>query len=106
MAYTREMLIELCDAAIVPVGEWRNRDSPSAYEQLGLATILLKTGCQFYIHKNSTKSGCFTDDDTIWLTIEWPSFDSFEYGTKETQSQTFYIPTQKRLLERKGKDWY
>jgi hypothetical protein len=80
MAYTREMLIELCDAAIVPVGEWRNRDSPSAYEQLGLATI--------------------------WLTIEWPSFDSFEYGTKETQSQTFYIPTQKRLLERKGKDWY
>lgn len=105
--YSRSNLIAICEAAVVPVEAWRNRDTPGAQEQLGKAWMLLKAGCKFHIHPPSEKSGCFTDERTIWLTIDWPSFNTFEYGGDvDYNSDTFYLPTPKRLRERQGTDWY
>jgi len=105
--YSRGNLVAICEAAVVAVDKWRNRDSPSAHEKLGLAWVMLKSGCQFHVHPpKAGESGCYTDDHTIWLTIEWPSFSTFEYGGGSENDETFYIPTPKRLRESVGRDWY
>lgn len=103
----REELIAICEAAVTNVEKWCNRDSPQSHEQLGLAWVLLKAGCDFHVHPPSENGGgCFTDERTIWLTITWPSFSTFEYGGGNENSETFYLPTRKRLEDRKGRDWY
>lgn len=105
--YSRENLIAICEAAIVPIEKWRNRDSPLSYEKLGLAWVLLKCGAEFHVHpERPGESGCFTDDRTIWITIEWPSFCTFEYGGGNENHETFYLPTPKRLRDCAGRDWY
>jgi len=55
---TREELIALCEAALVPESEWRNRDSAGAQRQIGEAWALLRAGCPYRILPG-------TDDDTI-----------------------------------------
>jgi hypothetical protein len=108
--YTREELVAICERAVVPRDEWSNRDTPHTHEKLGLCWVMLKAGCPFHVHRpapQGSKSGCHTDHETIWLTIEWPDFNDFEYGTgMNSQSDTFYLPTPKRLDERQGRDWY
>jgi len=103
MQYSRDELLELCQKAIVPEEQWRNRDSPSAQEQLGICHHLLKCGCTFYI---LTIGDTATNDRTIWLSIEWKSFASFEYGEGHRQDRRFYLPTEQRLKDTEGKDWY
>ena len=105
--FSRETLIAICEAAVTNVKQWANRDSPGAHEQLGLCWVLLKSGCEFHVHPpKEGSSGCHTDDRTIWLTVEWPSFDTFEYGGGHEQDDMFYLPTPKRLREAAGEDWY
>lgn len=105
--FSRENLIAICEAAVVNVKSWANRDSPNAHEKLGLCWVLLKAGCEFHIHApNPGERGCYTDDMTIWLNISWPTFSTFEYGGGSYSSETFYIPTPKRLRKNLGRDWY
>lgn len=105
--YSRENLIAICEAAVVLVDKWSNRDTPEAQEKLGLAWVLLKAGCEFHVHPvRPGVLGCHTDENTIWLTIDWPSFATFEYGGRSHNDETFYLPTPKRLRERAGGDWY
>ena len=107
--YTREELIAICEQAVVPVDKWGNRDSPSSHEKLGLCMVMLKAGCEFWIHTSPparSDNRCLTSDRTIWLGIDWPSFSTFEYGGGDMNSETFYLPTPERLKEREGRDWY
>lgn len=104
--YTREELIAICERAVVPMGKWRNRDSPSAHENLGLCAVMLKAGAPFTIHPPQPGGGCHTDARTIWLTVSWHGFNDFEFGTKFGESEMFYLPTPARLDETAGRDWY
>lgn len=108
--YTREELIAICEQAVVPRNKWRDRDTPGTHEKLGLCWVMLKAGLPFSIHPPATSQsdrGCFTDERTIWLSVEWPSFSDFEYGTGMNEnSDTFYLPTPARLSQANGGDWY
>lgn len=104
-AYTREHLIAICEAAVVPVEKWDNRDSPAAQEQVGKCCILLKASCPFEVHTQKHENLNSTDH-TIWLTIDWPSFSSIEDTGAYGNSRAFYLPTPKRLRKNVGRDWY
>ena len=103
--YTREELISICEAAIVPISKWLNREAPYSQEQLGLCATMLKCGAEFFIsHAGRTA----TNDKTIWVAVHWPSFNDMEQGHKEwnSVSDTFYLPTRQRLANANGGDWY
>lgn len=103
--YSRENLIRICEAAVVSVNEWRNRDSPSSQEKVGLCWAMLRAGCDFKVTTEGS-GGCVTNDKTIWLEMDWPSFNTFEYGHGEYhREETFYLPTPERLRVSSG-DWY
>lgn len=106
--FSRENLIAICEAAVVPVEKWRNRDSPSSHEKLGLCTVMLKSGCKFQVHMpvDGIKDTCITDERTIWLTVEWPTFNTFELGEGYEADELIYLPTPARLRESIGGDWY
>lgn len=108
--YTREELIAICERAVVPIDKWSDRDSPSSHEKLGLCWVMLKAGGDFAIHRTAKEGerGCFTDDRTIWLTVRWPGFNNFEFGTtnQPSESDEFYLPTPERLDATAGRDWY
>ena len=106
MTYDRDTLITICEAAIAPETRWYNRDSAGAHEQLGGCWALLKAGCEFDI---LTAGICATDERTIWVEVFPHGFMTSEVGWEEGQdadSRTFYLPTQQRLDEANGKDWY
>ena len=106
---TREELIRICEDAVVPLPQWRNRDTPGAQEQLGLCWVLLKAGCGFRVmtaNNSCSDSPCITNDRTLWLEIEWPTFSTFEWGHGHEQDKNFYLPTRQRLEDAKGGDWY
>lgn len=105
MNYTREQLLLICEASIVPQQKWSNRDTPSAHENIGLCWAMLKAGCNFKILEDAACNLC-TDDKTIWLEISWRNFNSFEYEEGSVDSETFYLPTLNRLKEVDGDDWY
>lgn len=114
MEYTREQLIKICEQAFVPHKKWNNRDSAMSQESLGKAYAFLKTGCHFEIQtKNNTSEGCacVTNERTIWIQFWVRDFmwfegcDNDERGN-ENLDYHFYLPTQKRLDEVKGSDWY
>jgi hypothetical protein len=108
--YSREKLIEICEKSIVPLALWGDRDTPSAQERIGLCWALLKAGCHFSILVKPENKGdrCVTDERTIWLRIRWPSFLDIECGEEGdcSNEEVFYLPTEKRLKENKGDDWY
>ncbi|MCK4527992.1 hypothetical protein KAW18_11540 [candidate division WOR-3 bacterium] len=100
--YTRDELITLCERALVAKGKWMDRDTYDS--QVGIATtwMLLKTGHDFII---MTDGSCATDDYTIWVRFYGIcDFSSFEGG--EANDELFYIPTQSRLDDADGYDWY
>ena len=104
MTCTREKLIEICEKATVKESDWNNRDSADAQRQLGEAWALLKAGCEFFVR---TSGNCATDTKTIWIEIESLGFKYFECGsTNSKDSETYYLPTEERLADRAGKDWY
>lgn len=102
--YTREDLIAICERAVVPVNRWSNRDSARSQEKIGTAWALLKAGCDW--HESVSPA---SDEDTIWIEIEYPGFSAFEEGRDEREyweEELFYLPTEKRLDRWSGKDWY
>lgn len=103
--WTRGELIAICERAIVPVDEWHDRDSPGAQRSVGEVWAFLKAGCAFKVLATSGED-CCTDENTIWIEIEHPSFSSIEWGRQKGERDTYYLPTPKRLEERKGRDWY
>jgi hypothetical protein len=103
--YSREELISICEQAIVPETEWRNRDTPHSQERVGICWALLKAGCEFEIASHGGQ--CSTDERTIWLTVKHMTFASFEYGRYgNDEYEIFYLPTPERLKQREGRDWY
>lgn len=103
----RDELIALCEAAIVPMDRWHDRDSAHSHEGIGRAWALLKAGAPFKVRAEPEYDGdrCITDDDTVWVDIEWHGFQWFEIGD-ELDHDTFYIPTRARLERTAGRDWY
>lgn len=101
--YTREQLIDLCDRAVVDESLWDNRDTATAQRQLGEARQLLKAGCKFETLYEQG-SGLCTDADTVWIEITYKGFMDVEEGREATYTDTFYLPTERRLKQ-KG-DWY
>lgn len=100
----REQLIELCEQAVVPVSKWSNRDTPSAQmDKVGTAWALLKAGCDFDVVTEGDM--CVTNDEFVWFDIVHPTFSSFETG-EPPDVVSIYLPTPKRLNDKKGDDWY
>ena len=106
MTYTRQELIDLCELAIVPEGEWLDRDSCKAQQNLGVAWVLLKAGVEYEIDKD-------TDEETIWLTLKPNGFWSFDIGGEDGRSMDeiyLYLPTRAKVATAKGRgsssDWY
>jgi hypothetical protein len=99
-----ETLIALCERAVVPVGEWHDRDSASAQRQVGEALALLRAGAKWQ-ESTDPKS----NDRTIWIRIQFPGFNAFEEGHDDENTwadELFYIPTAQRLDDTNGRDWY
>lgn len=104
--YTREELIAQCEKAIVLEEHWRNRDSSGAQIRLGQCWALLKAGCRFRIlTTENDSSGAVTDENSIWVKVSFDGFNTFE-GSGKQEVQYICIPTDKRLQEANGKDWY
>lgn len=106
--YTREDLIKICEQAFVPEDKWHDRDSESSQCELGECYALLKAGCDFEVIYEDDL--CATNEHTIWLYIYSCGFAWFEdYGEDRDDSKEkhhYYLPTQKRLDEVNGEDWY
>lgn len=100
--YTREELVAICEAGVVPHEHWHDRDSARSQQKLGQAWAYLKAGCDFRV---LTEGTLVTDKETIWIEIDFADFDWFE-SREELGSETFYLPTQKRLDRADGRDWY
>lgn len=97
----RQHLIDLCERGVVPQDKWLDRDTARAQRQLGEALVLLKAGCEFRINPNERLQSTAR---MIWIEVEYKGFDYFEEG--DLSDDTFYIPTDKRLREVDGGDWY
>lgn len=110
--YTREDLIKICELAIVNEEDWEDRDTERSQQNIGVCWVLLKAGCDFEVtYEKEYKSDlCVTDEDTIWLYIYSKGFMWFECAEDDDRTYKekihIYLPTMKRLAERKGKDWY
>lgn len=110
MEYTREELIKICEKAIVDVSKWQNRDTPSSQESVGRLWALLKSNCPFKILYDT--HGLCTNEQTIWLEVYWPQFSHFDWVGFDLEdittlhSESFYIPTLKRLEAYENNDWY
>lgn len=106
--YTREDLLKICEQAFVKEEDWHDRDSESSQCQLGECYALLKSGCDFkVIYEDDI---CETDEHTIWLYVYSKGFCWFEsYGEDRDdykEKHHYYLPTQKRIDEANGGDWY
>jgi hypothetical protein len=102
MKYTREDLLKIIEKSFVPENEWSDRDSAEAQKQLGWCYAWLKAGCEFSI---LSKGDLKTDDHTIWVNIKAHGFAKCDWGG-DLEDENFYLPTEKRLKETSGKDWY
>ena len=110
--FTREALIALCEQGRVPQDKWRNRDSCNAQQQMGQAWALLSAGCEFEILREP--GGLMTDRRTVWVGIKAEGFnfhDSYSpyHGDDRDDyldKDHFYLPTEARLKEASGEDWY
>lgn len=106
--YTREDLIKICEQAFVPENKWHDRDSSSTQQQLGECYAFLKDGCEYEIREeDSSKNAIVLDVYTKGFC--W--FESFEEPKDRTRDNKekhiyFYLPTQERLDEANGGDWY
>ena len=99
---TREQLICQCHKAIVPYEKWINLDTPEALLKVGELLVLLLAGCQFKILTEQDGGNCITDERTIWVKIKHWVFEQEE----KWQPGAYYLPTDRRLAEASGDDWY
>ena len=98
---TRKRLITLCERGIVQVDKWMDRDTPATQEQLGICWAYLNAGCDFRIT---------SEEECIYLTIFHPTFRTIESQhpeePEELEFSDFYIPTEQKIKQCKGQDWY
>ncbi len=109
MEYTRKDLLRIIERSWLSEKKWKDRDSGKSQIQLGSLYALLKAGSKFKILYQKKKHGLKTNDDTIWIEVSYMGFTSFDWCDEEegaVDMDTFYLPTEKRLGEAKGKDWY
>ena len=111
--YTREELLSICEKAFTSEENWQDRDSAISQRQLGECYSLIKDGCDFKIIYDD--SNCSTNEETIWVEVYSKGFRYFEYydsndteeeNNRNKDSETYYLPTIKRLEEANGGDWY
>ncbi len=77
--------------------KWSNRDSYYSQVNIGKAWALLKAGCDFKYEDE--------EKGAHWIEIYSKGFSYFDLpGNEETE--TFYVPTEERLDEADGNDWY
>jgi len=98
---TRQELITLCNRGVVPQTHWHNRDSAGAQIQLATARTLLLAGCEFRLDDTEPT---ISDKNTWWIEVTYKGFNYFEEG--ELSTKLFYVPTDVRLIQTAGKDWY
>ena len=97
---SRAHLVELCVKGVVPVTDWRNRDTAAAQRQLAEAWALLLAGCDYALADSPS-----SDERTWWINITFPGFARFDYDGGH-DVELFYIPTKRRLEQAAGGDWY
>lgn len=124
----RNELIELCKKSVVPFTKWHDRDSYSAQVNVNICYQLLKAGCKYKMEPDIAHGSYWltfqsiTDRqretaNTFYLNID--SLDDYrtEFGYEDEMFDcnehvidmfTYYgyIPTQYRLNEADGNDWY
>jgi len=105
VTYSRDVLVAICERAVVPVKDWHDRDSAGAQEGVGKAWVLLRAGADFKVR---TEGNCATDDRTIWVDFTFPGFQAFEWGhdAEFLSHELIYLPTPGRLAAAAGSDWY
>lgn len=102
--YSRDELISICEAAIVPEDKWSDRDTAEAHRSVGTCWAFLKAGCPFRI-LGPDEDVMATNDLTIWLRVYPKGFCSFDQDA-DRDNDLFYLPTRKRLSMTEGRDWY
>jgi len=129
--YTREELVQICKDAVVPCEKWDDRDSYMAQLSISHIHALLMAGAKFVVEKDKgfpdtlhVKFRNLTQEQKEKFKEHQLEIDSRkDYFTKmdpEYETEMFdgigidvesdylrsYMPTRKRLDEKKGNDWY
>ena len=124
----RTDLITLCERAVVPCEKWNDRDSASAQD--GLCEIFIR------LNADIPYTYTVENENTIWISFEKPIQEEIDRLTKYhlcvdtvsdyrekvcsdpddemfepgyssiDESFSKYMPTQKRLDDVDGEDWY
>lgn len=99
-------LIDLCARGVVPVERWSDRDTPSSQAKLAAAGAYLRAGCPWRLSADPA-----SNERTWWIEVQHPTFSSIEWrGMDEYDDagewELFYLPTEARLAQVAGKDWY
>lgn len=97
---SRDVLIQICERAIVQESEWANRDSPESQRQVGECWALLQAGCAFFVTIEDPGG------ETYWVHISHKTFSTFEFGSGYEDTNTYYLPTLERLENAGDGDWY
>jgi len=136
MNYIREQLIKICERAVVPHQKWHDRDSFLAQKSIQSVYKGLTAGLDFKIITQEDDPDYHSDEKTILIKFTTPiDFDKLEKGKElkiasredyfrdcdpDYETEMFngdgidfhsdwtrtYIPTEKRLDEANGNDWY
>lgn len=121
--YTRDYLIDICERAVVPCSNWSNRDSYIA--QINVQNIYrgLMLGLDYTVDESDYDSLTINfincnpiQPDADQYNLDIDNLDSY-FELKGTDSEMFYcsshfdayggfLPTEKRLQEADGYDWY
>jgi hypothetical protein len=92
----RKYLVDLCDRGLVPESKWKNRDTFLFQKKLALCEWFLLCGCKYTILS--------WDEYYIQICLYAHGFMYFEEG--EPENEDFSIPSEERLNQLKGEDWY
>ena len=100
--FTRDVLLQLCNDAIVQESTWDDRDSSAAHLNIGKCWALLSAGCEY---------GLEFDREFINIQFRVKDFAWFEHCDddepgNENIDYKFYLPTREKLKKANGKDWY
>jgi hypothetical protein len=122
----REYLIGLCERAVVPCTEWDDRDSASAQYGIEQIHCRLLAGIPYEVE---------VSDNMIWIQFNMPTAEQMrdivpilnidtvsdfreqvdpEYNQEmfepayadKDEAYSHYMPTEERLNETSGSDWY
>ena len=97
--YTREALIALCEASLVPHGEWSDRRSSGHQRETGELWALLRDGCPF-------EAEPWPDGRYVAVGVTFCGWTCQESG-EPPETAWFKLPTPARRAELAewGPDW-